>query len=371
MIANLDEIQFVDTDTAQIEQSVITAYESITGQKLYPGDPVRIFLEGLAYLITQQRVVIDNAGKQNLLAYARDEYMDHLGALTDVQRMPAEPARTTMQFSLKTPLDSAVIIPQGTRITPGKQLYFATSEIAEILPGELSVTTQAECQTVGSVGNDYVPGQINRKVDLISHVTAVVNITTSQGGTDIEDDDNLRERIRLSPERYSTAGPGLSYKYWAKQAHPAVVDVSVVSPVPGDVNLYVLMENGELPGTEILDAVFGEVNEENRRPLTDHIVVSPPVQVFYELDLTYHILTGDAVQATGIQRAVTDAINGYILWQKTSIGRDINVSELIYRVKAAGAKRVTVVSPGFKSLSLTQVAAESSVTVTYGGLEDA
>ena len=58
------------------------------------------------------------------------------------------------------------------------------------------------------------------------------------------------------------------------------------------------------------------------------------------------------------------------------IGKDINPSELIKRVIAAGAKRVTVTSPTFATVAETEVAhiamngSDPDVTVTYGGLED-
>ena len=55
MINNLPQISFTELATSDIESSVITAYEAIAGRKLYPGDPVRLFLEAIALLIVQQR----------------------------------------------------------------------------------------------------------------------------------------------------------------------------------------------------------------------------------------------------------------------------------------------------------------------------
>lgn len=90
----------------------------------------------------------------------------------------------------------------------------------------------------------------------------------------------------------------------------------------------------------------------------------------YDLDVTYYISKTNAARAVSIQAAVSDAVAGYNIWQTEEIGRDINPSELIRRMVAAGAKRVTVDAPAFVSLPPSTVARTGSVTVTYGGIED-
>ena len=67
---------------------------------------------------------------------------------------------------------------------------------------------------------------------------------------------------------------------------------------------------------------------------------------------------------------MNDAVADYILWQKSKIGRDINPDELIQRIKAAGAKRVVIASPGYTVINNESVAVCQSQTITYGGLED-
>ena len=371
MLDNLEEINFVDIDASSVEQNVITTYEQISGKSLAPGDPVRLFLEGLAYLIAQQRFIIDHSAKQNLLAYAQDDFLDHLGILTDTQRIPAQPAQTTMQFSIAEPLDSALTISAGTRVTPGDQIYFATTETVEIAAGDTSATVNAKCQTAGSVGNGFLSGQIDKMVDVVDHVISVANLTMSLGGADQEGDENLRERIRLSPEKYSSAGPDLGYRYWALEAHQDILDVSVKSPDPGQVMVYVLMQGGTTPSQEILDDVYDQVSAEKRRPLSDSVSVSAPQQISYDLDVTYYISTAQSTRAKSIQDAVQKAVDNYLLWQKSAIGRDINPSELVRRIQEAGAKRVDVSSPSFQSVDESQVASDESVNIAYGGLEDA
>ena len=59
----MSEILFADVDPASVEASVLTAYEQIANTTLYPGDPVRLFLESVAYIAVRLR---GNKKVQNL-----------------------------------------------------------------------------------------------------------------------------------------------------------------------------------------------------------------------------------------------------------------------------------------------------------------
>jgi len=122
-ITKLPEISFCETDTRIVEAEVIAKYESLSGRSLAAGDPVRLFLESVAAIITQQRVLIDFAAKQNLLAYSSGDYLDHLGILLGVYRLEASAAKTTLRFTLSAPQEREVVIPQGTRATPNGTLF--------------------------------------------------------------------------------------------------------------------------------------------------------------------------------------------------------------------------------------------------------
>ncbi len=69
-LQNLADLSFADRDPADIESNVITIAEGILGRKLARADPLRLFLLGLESVIIQQREIIDQSAKMNLLAYA-------------------------------------------------------------------------------------------------------------------------------------------------------------------------------------------------------------------------------------------------------------------------------------------------------------
>lgn len=117
-LAELPDIDFVQADVKAMQDSLITLYESIAKRQLAPADPLRIFIDAIAYKMLQQEVKLNQVAKGQLLRYARGAVLDHLGAFVETPRLGADYAITLIQFTLSTPLTNVQIIPAGTRIGP-------------------------------------------------------------------------------------------------------------------------------------------------------------------------------------------------------------------------------------------------------------
>lgn len=366
---NLPDVTFADKSATQIEADILDRYALLTGQQLASADPRRLFIQSLIPIIAQQRVLIDFSAKQNLLSYSIDNYLEHLGAFSNTERLDPDAAVTTMRLNLTEVLTQAKPVDAGILVTSGDNVFF-TLPAFTVLAGQVSVDIEAKCTVTGTIGNGYIIGQINRLVKPLSWVASVSNVTESSGGTDMEADDPYAERIREAPESFSVAGTDGAYRYWAKTASQTIVDVLVRSPAAGVVEIRPLLQGGEIPGPELLDAVFSACSDKKVRPLTDNVVVLAPEQVLYDIALTYWIDTENVSTAVSIQSAINEAVDGYKLWQKSKQGRAIDPSELIARVKNAGAKRVALTLPIYQQIEEYQVAKESNVAIVYGGLED-
>lgn len=370
---SISEINFVDTDTNTIKNQVINTYEAITGTSLARAAPVRLFLEALADIIVQQRVQINYAAKMNLVQFATGDYLDALGLLVGCQRLGASSAVTTLKITLSASRPSGINIPEGTRVATADNVVFATTEAVLIPSGELEAIVGAECVAVGAVGNTYEIGEIKNIVDPIAYVAKMENITMSEGGADTESDDDFRERIILSPERFTVAGSSGAYEYHTKQVSTLIGDVAVVGPpdVPdGHVDVYTLMKDGTLPGEELQQEILEALNKRTVRPITDYVSVKTPEVIHYDIELVYYISVEDSTSATAIRKAVENAVAEFALWQKQKMGRDINPSKLIRNIIMAGAKRAEIISPKFTKITSYSVAAADNITVHYGGLED-
>jgi phage-related baseplate assembly protein len=371
LLANLPEVNFADQGPAEVESAVITVYENLTHTTLYPGDPVRLFLEALAYIISGQNAVIDAAGKQNLLAYAKEDHLDHLGALMDTFRLTPQAAVTTLRFSLAAALAWPVEIPWGSRVATGEgKLIFATDRAAAILAGAIHVDVPATCQKPGLAGNNLVPGQINAMVDPLAYIDRVENIITSHLGSDREEDALYRTRIQLAPEHFSVAGPEGAYRYHTLSVHPDIVDCSVWRPRPGVVDVRPVLKGGELPSAEMLDAVRARLNDKLIRPLTDTVIVAAPEAVPYAIRGGWFLARNDEPLAETRKRGVAAALEEFRIWQRSRPGRDINPTKLISLLERAGAKRVVLEEPDFAALEDWHIARETSVEFEFLGVEN-
>lgn len=367
----LPDIAFCETDTAAVEASLIAEFERITGRALAPGNPERLFVEAVAYLIAQQRFMIDYAGKMNLVSLSAGNYLDHLGAFLNTARLGKSYARTSLRFSLSASLAWDLAIPAGTRATADGSLFFATDAEVIVPAGQTTVDVPATCVEPGTVGNGLVPGQINRLVDRITYVADVRNLHLTLGGTDPETDERYRSRVRLAPERLSCCGPEGAYRYHAMSVSQDIIDVAVWGPEPGQVRVAPLMKGGAMPTAEIITAVNAAISSERTRPLTDVVQVVPPEAVDYQVAGAFYVRSSYASKAGETQAKVEQALAGYLEWQKAKLGRDITPSELAGRVQAIeGVARVALTAPEYRALDPWQVARETSAALTYGGLSD-
>lgn len=377
-VFDLPDVSFIENDTLDaMMRRLISNYEKrhkeVTGQTISLGaaDPVRVQLYAVALDLFQIEQYVDRAGKQDLLKYSYGEFLDNLAGNRRVTRQQASAARTTIRFTLSEIRDYAIGIPAGTRTTNGDGVYFKTEEYAEVPAGARFADVESVCTEAGVKGNKFLKGQISVLVDPLPYVASIENITDTSGGTDLEDDTSLAERTYLAPSGYSTAGPQDAYTYWAKTYN---TDIGSVRPVSlqeaGKAEIYILMRDGTLPGDEVITGLQEFLRYEEVRPMTDLVTVMPPGVKTYDLELTYYIARSNKAQATAIQGRVEAAIAEYNTWQTTEIGRDINPSELIRRIKEAGAKRPIITSPEFTPIGDTEVAQLGTLKVAYGGLED-
>lgn len=376
-VFDLPDVSFTDDDTmdamvTRLIRNYENRYEELTGVPLtlYPGHPMRILIYAVALDLFQLEQYVERCGKQDLLKYSYGDFLDHLAANRGVTRQQASAAKTTVRFTLSAAKDYAIGIPEGTRVTNGDSVYFQTTGYAEIAAGSLYADVLTECTETGIEGNDLVAGQLTVLVDPIPYVASVANIDTSSGGADVEDDATLAERVFLAPSSYSVAGAKDAYIYWAKTYNTDIGSVVITSPDPCEVKVYILMADGTIPSSGVIDGLEAFLSANTIRPLTDQVEVKTPTVQSFNVALTYYINQSDSAQAAAIQEAVGQAVEDYIAWQTTEIGKDVNPSELIRRVIDAGAKRVTVTAPAFATVSETTVAQLGTKAVTYGGLED-
>lgn len=375
-IESLPEISFIDDMSLdELLRDMINdyqnIYEELTGSKITLGkaDPNRLILNACAIQIYQGFQFIDRAGKQDLLKYSYNQFLDNLAAWKGVNRNPAQPAKVTVRFTLSEARADATSIPVGTKVAAAN-VYFESLEYHEIPAGDTTIDIEMICTQSGIIGNGFMEGEIKTLVDSIAYIKSVSNTTASAGGSEIETDESLAERTFLAPSSYSVAGPDEAYVFWAKTFSQEITDVHVMSPSACTVDIRFILKNGVLPNDTMIQGLTDYISDKKIKPLTDLVIVAAPDTVEYSISVRYIINRSDMGKATTIQTNVNTAVQSYIAWQNIKIGRDINPSELIRLMMAAGAKRVEVTAPLYTEVSEISVAILTSQSVVYGGLED-
>jgi phage-related baseplate assembly protein len=370
----LPDAVYTQVDTGEVENSIVAIAEAILKVTLYPADPLRLFLSSLAAIVAMQNTELDYNNKMNLLRYSKGVFLDHLGAFLHVFRLDEFPAKTTLKFSLQAARGNNTVIAKGTRATADGKIFFATDSILVIPAGQLFGEVAATSLTYGIEGNGIAGGEIKRLVDLVPGIAAVENTELTTGGSELEDDESFRLRIHLAPEGFSTAGSELSYIYWALTAHGNIGDASVVSPLPGVVNVFVMLKGGVIPeidGAEI-KAVVEILNDKQHRPLTDFVAVYPINHEPVDYSLEWFLTSSQAMQFNEINERVKEAVKKYEAWQVERAGRDINPDELTALCRAAGAKRIVLNGLYFTEIDKSGVAnfIENPDRIIFGGVEN-
>ena len=75
------DYQFIDTDTNTLVSQLISSYEQMTGVTVRPASPERLFIQWIASVIVQERVLNNHTGNQNIPSRAQGLDLDALGEL--------------------------------------------------------------------------------------------------------------------------------------------------------------------------------------------------------------------------------------------------------------------------------------------------
>ncbi|BDV42449.1 baseplate protein [Geotalea uraniireducens] len=329
-MSSLPEPSFIDRDPNVITAELVAQYETASGKVLQPAQPEMLLINLIAYRETLLRIAIQEAAKQNLLDYARFPVLDYLGELVGCERLSAQPARTTLRFTLVAPQSFDVVISAGTRVeTKDGKVVFASEFDLTIPAGQATGDVAAVAEDAGTAGNGYLAGEVNNLLGTVPYLQSAANTATTADGADDEDDDRYRERIRTAPEGYSNAGSRGAYRFWAMSAHQDIVDVGITNPSDGVVNIYPLTKYGT-PSASMLALVEAVLTEDKVRPLTDHVIILPPARIDFSIEVavTAYLWADTATTQTEVEKA----LETYAATLTVGLAKDIVSSQVVTAV---------------------------------------
>ena len=340
---------FVERNPDLIMSECKEQLETILGRELQPAQVEQLMLQFIVY---REVLLLNrfNAGMSQLLyQFSKAPVLDYIAGLVAVERLPAASAGCTVRFTLIAGHGN-VLLPEGTRVaTSDSEVIFLTTDDYIIPPSSTfpiedieGVKINVLAEIPGKSANGYESGTVNKILDPLAFVSTVENLDITGGGSDEETDEQLRERIRLAPSQYSSAGSRQSYLFYAKSANPLIRDVSVSSPIPGTVLIVPLTDDDEIPEQVITD-IYNTCNAENVRPLTDTVIVSAPEKKDYNIEV--NIVLYENADASNVQNQIISVLNQYAKENREKLGKDIVRSHIAKICRMDSVYDVEVVSP--------------------------
>jgi len=365
-LTGLANPQFVERDPQKIVEEMIAQYETVTGRTLYPAQVERLIIDLVAYRESMTREAIQDAGKQNLVSFARAPFLDYLGELLGVRRLPGSSARTLLRFTFVTPLATSLVIPANTRAQDsGGAFTFAVLADTTVPAGVTTAEVWSVSVESGTRANGITAGQISILLDILGVPATVANISTSYGGSAAEDDSRFRDRVRLAAER-PACGTFTAYRYHAMSTHPDIIDVGTTSDRPGEMRVSALTIAGP-PDASLLDALRIQLNRDDVRPATDQVVVIAAEPVPFRIEAYLTLYSGAAAGAA--QRQAEQRLRDWAAQQRRRLGRNLVPSQIIERLQGAqGVYRVELAEPAFQELTAHQWADCEDIQVVIVGV---
>lgn len=361
-------LQLIDANPKKILEDLLKQAEADAKEEIVVGDRRYLFLSTLATTLSVLFAKTNLAFSQNFLSDAYSIGLDKFGVDYNTPRLQPQKAKTKVKFTLSTELETDLTIINNTMITTNSQQIFLTTQDLIIKAGQTTGTVDCISQFGGSAYNNINIGDINILVVPIPYVQSVSNTAKPTGGTDLEDDESYRQRLKIASSKASSAGSVVAYKSWTLEADNNIVDVIVDTPEPGTVIIKPIMRGGGLPSEDVLDNVRNIFDSNKNYPNTTKLEVQAPEEFTFNINISYTVEKVNKNIENEIKNNVEKAVDNYINLQISKAGVNINPDQLRRDVLNAGAYTVTILQPTFTNKNLGKINKLGTKKITYKGL---
>ncbi len=234
-----------------------------------------ILARALAPQVSLIYLFIDALARAILPDAAVGVFLERWCAIYGIFRKPASRAQGKVVFS---GVDGS-IIPIGQRLQDISGLEFETQELVQIVDGTAIVSVISVGQ-----GRDFnIPS--SSELTLISPVAgvtslAIVDQNGFSGGSDIESDSSLRERLLFRLRNPPQGGAAHDYISWALEI-PGITRAWVYKQYqgPGTVGVTFVLdaESNIIPSENSKPFLDLKANLEQKAPLTADVILFPPI----------------------------------------------------------------------------------------------
>lgn len=357
--------EFFERDPSKLKALFKAKFEEVSGRTLYPAQTEMFLIEVAAYALSLLNEGAQNGVLQNTVVFSEETHLENRAANVSTYRLLAQPAKTTLEFRLSEVRLLDTPIPAGTRVGAGTAISFTTNASLVIPAGMLTASVLATATAPGAAWNGIGVGAVNDLLDPVPFVSSARNATDVAGGTDAEDWERFRLRAANALFTIAKTGPRTGYREHVMAVDPQIVDVAVIRPQPGRIDIYPLMRTG-LPSPELKAAVATYLDPETRRAMGDDVYVLDPAKQGFDITLTVRCLAA----VPGLKASAEAAARAAFYPWTQELGAQIAPSVIISAVKAVPG--VTDVSTNlvFTDLGATKFAGIDSLVANIVVAED-
>lgn len=209
---------------------------------------------------------------------------------------------------------------------------------------------------------------IGANIGVARLVLTPANVTTGVPAV-MEDDDALRARIVLAPEKFAAAGPELAYVAHAKDASASVLDASATSPARGEVLISVLSRDGDgTASASLIDAVRAILTDPAIRPLGALVTVASATLIPFAVSARIWTFAGP--DPTLVVANARGSLDAYLALSR-KLGRNITLSGLVAALTVEGVQRVVLDAPLAEIVcDPAQAASCTAIAVIHAGYDE-
>lgn len=296
----------------EMTRDFVTA--SLGSAALIPNSVLRIMSDAKAGLAHLTLLYIDWLSKQFLPDTAEQEWLDRHGTIWlknadgSKGRKVAQPAVGTITVYAQVGF-GPVTVPKFTQFKGPQQYAYETNE--EILAEEVGTQVAVTCLVPGETSNLEL-GDKMTLADVVPNLDSLADVVTMTGGTDAENDDDLRERVLFRIQQPPMGGDAADYVLWAL-AVPGVTRAwaAPLEMGPGTLTIRFMMddlrsEQGGFPNAEDIATVTAYIDSVRPVAIKDRWILAPLPE---PIDVLISDLENDTVAIrNGIEVAIQEAL---------------------------------------------------------------
>ncbi len=350
---------FFERDPSVHKARLKAKFEEVSGRTLYPAQTEMFLIEVASYALSLLGEAAQTATLQNTVVFSEGLHLEDRAANVSTYRLLAQRAVTTVEFRLSGLQLVNVVVPKGTRVAAGSIVTFETDKDLVIPAGQIAASVSATADKAGAAWNELAIGAVSAILDPIAYVTSAKNTVAVSGGTDIEDEERFRLRAANALFTISKAGPKNGYREHVMAVSPDIVDVEVVRPTPGKIDIYPLLKNG-VPSAQLKLDIAAYLDPETRRPMGDDVTVKSPSAVNFNVVVAVKVRAAWA----GMQQELDAAAAQAFYPHTQELGVQVSPSVIHAALMAIPAViDVAVTGFGYVDLAVTEFPVLQSLAV--------